>query len=89
MTKVRITRQEIDAYKREVLEQSVLVRLDEAAAILAIHPRTLQRRVEEGRIQTYNDNHTKKGMRFLASELRVYVSEMKIDTSAERESVNG
>jgi excisionase family DNA binding protein len=77
MTKVRITRQEIDAYKREVLETSVLVRLDEAAAILAVSTDTVRRRVEEGRLTPYNDNHTRKGIRFLASELQNYVREMR------------
>lgn len=77
MTKQRITRKEIDAYKREVLETSVLVRLEEAADILAVSPRTLRRRVEEGRIPSYNDNQTKKGIRFLASELQEYVREMR------------
>lgn len=85
--KERITRHEIDRYKREQLDQTVLVRLEEAAAILAISPRTLQRRVDEGRIQAYNDNRTRKGIRFLASELRTYVRKMKIDTSAELESL--
>jgi len=77
MIKERITRSEIDAYKREVLEQSVLVRLDEAAAILAVHPRTVLRRVETGAITPYNDNTTRKNVRFLASELQRYVKEMR------------
>ncbi len=77
MVKERITRQDIDAYKREILEQSVLVRLDEAAAILAVHPRTVQRRVEEGLITPYNDTANRKNLRFLASELRRYVREMR------------
>ena len=85
--KERITRKEIDAYKRSTLDRTVLIRLDEAAAILAISPRTLQRRVDEGRIQSYNDNRTKKGIRFLASELREYVQDMKIDTQSELESL--
>ncbi|NOQ52144.1 MAG: helix-turn-helix domain-containing protein [Desulfuromonadaceae bacterium] len=85
--KERITRPEISAYKREKLDQTVLVRLDEAAAILAVSTRTLQRRVDEGRITAYNDNKTKKGIRFLASELSEYVKKMKIDTSSELESL--
>ncbi len=77
MTKVRITRGEIEAYKREVLETSVLVRLDEAAAILAVSTSTVQRRVEEGKLTAYTDNSTRKGLRILASELQRYVREMK------------
>lgn len=75
--KVNITRAEITAYKREVLESSVLVRMSEAAEILAIDQRTLRRRVEEGRITPYNDNPTSKGLRFLASELQQYVQDMR------------
>lgn len=77
MVKERITRQEIDAYKREMLEQSVLVRLDEAAAILAVSRSTVVNRVNEGRLTPYNDNGNRKGLRFLASELKRYVREMR------------
>lgn len=77
MVNVRITRQEIDSYKREVLESSVLVRLDEAAAIMAVSRSTVVRRVEEGKLTPYNDNGNKKGLRFLASELQKYVREMR------------
>ena len=76
----RITRKEIDAYKREVLESSVLVRLDEASAILAVSSTTVMRRVDEGRLVPYNDNSTRKGVRFLASELQRYVREMRVET---------
>jgi predicted DNA-binding transcriptional regulator AlpA len=77
MVHERITRKEIEQYKREVLEQSVLIRLDEAAAIMAVSRSTVIRRVEEGKLIPYNDNHTRKGLRFLASELREYVRNMK------------
>jgi excisionase family DNA binding protein len=77
MVNVRITRQEIDSYKREVLEQSVLVRLDEAAAILAVSSSTVIRRVEEGILNPYNDTGERGRMRFLASELREYVRSMR------------
>lgn len=77
MVKERITRQEIDSYKRELLENSVLVGLNEAAAILAVNPRTLLRRADEGKITCYNDSRTSKGIRFLGSELQRYVREMK------------
>lgn len=77
MVNVRITRDEIDSYKREVLESSVLVRLDEAAAIMAVSRSTVVRRVEEGRLIPYNDNGNRKGLRFLASELQRYVREMR------------
>jgi predicted ArsR family transcriptional regulator len=73
----RITRQEIEMYKREVLEQSVLVTLDDAAAILAVSPRTVRRRVEEGLLATYSDTRDRENTRFLASELREYVRRMR------------
>lgn len=77
MIRERITRQDIEVYKREFLEQSVMVRLDEAAAILAVSKTTIVRRVEEGLLTPYNDNGNRKGLRFLASELRKYVNSMK------------
>lgn len=77
MVKERITRQDIDAYKREILDQSVLVSLDDAAAVLAVSPRTLKRRVEEGLISTYSDTPDRENTRFLASELRDYVRRMR------------
>lgn len=76
MIKERITRADVEAYKREILEQSVLVGLPEAAAILAVSPSTVRRRVEERRLVPYNDTDG-KGVRFLASELREYVREMR------------
>lgn len=77
MIKERITRVEIDAYKREILDQCVLVPLEEAATILAVSPRTLRRRVEEGLIPTYSDTPDRENTRFLASELREYVRRMR------------
>lgn len=77
MTKVKITRIEIEAYKREILEESVLIGEREAAAILSISTSTLRRRVEEGRIPVYSDNSTRRHLRFLAIELRNYVQEMR------------
>lgn len=73
----RITRREIEGYKREILEQSVLVTLDDAAAILAVSPRTVRRRVEEGLLSTYSDTSDRENTRFLASELRDYVRRMR------------
>jgi excisionase family DNA binding protein len=85
--KERITRREIDIYKQQILDKTVLVGSNEAAAILSIHPRTLKRRVDEGRIKAYNDNGTNRNLRFLASDLRDYVRGMRVDISAELESV--
>lgn len=79
--KVRISRDEIDAYKREILETTVLVRVEEAAVMLAVHPRTVRRLVEERRLAPYNDGQRRNGVRFLASELQRYVREMRVEMS--------
>lgn len=78
MTKVKITRIEIDAYKREILEQSVLVCLPEAARILGVSEATVRRRAEERVITPHVDPiGGSSGMRFLASELRDYVKTLR------------
>ena len=77
MANERITKQDIAAYKREILESTVLVRLDEAATILGVHPRTVQRRADEGLITPYVDKNNRQSLRFLASDLQRYVREMR------------
>lgn len=72
-----ITRVEIDAYKREVLERTVLVTLEDAAVMLAVSTRTIKRRVEEGMLPIYSDTADRSNIRFLASELREYVRRMR------------
>ena len=82
----RITRKDLDQYKQQILDQTVLVRLDEAAAILAVSPDTVRRRVDAGKLTPYNDDSGRsnsKGLRFLASELREYVTSMKAQHLAE------
>ena len=73
----RITRAEVDQYKREILEQSVLIDINAAAQILSVSTRTIRRRVEEGMIATYSDTKDRENTRFLASELRNYVKRMR------------
>jgi len=72
-----ITRAEVEAYKREILEQSVLIDIDTAAEILSVSTRTIRRRVDEGMIATYSDTPDRENTRFLASELRNYVKRMR------------
>lgn len=81
----RISRQEVMAYKREILEQSVLVAPAEAAMILACSERTVHRLVREGEMHGYGRSPGSRGLRLLASELREYVSSIKIDKDAWRE----
>lgn len=77
MVNVNITRTEIDAYKREILEQTVLISLDAAAAMLSVSTSTLRRRVREGLLPTYSDTADRENTRFLASELQNYVKRMR------------
>lgn len=74
---IDITRNEIESYKREIMEQSVLVDIDTAAAMLSVSTRTIRRRVEEGLLATYSDTPDRENTRFLASELRNYVHRMR------------
>lgn len=84
-----ITRQDVEQYKREVLEQTTLVTAATAAAMLACSERTVRRLVREGELHAYC-RHLKKsrlpqGMRLLASELRAYVREIKVQPDWWRE----
>lgn len=84
MTRERITRQDITAYKLEIMDQTVLVAAPEAASILSCSERTIFRMVREGDIHAYGQRGM-KGIRFLASELREYVASIKIDRDDWRE----
>ncbi|TLM66021.1 MAG: helix-turn-helix domain-containing protein [Deltaproteobacteria bacterium] len=78
-TRIRITRQEIDAYKREILEETVLVTIRDAAAVLQVSESTVRRRIDEGRIPVYGENGREShGLRILASELRAYVRSIRL-----------
>lgn len=77
--KERITRREIDAYKREILDQCVMVTTEDAAAMLAVAPRTIARYVEQGRLTAYNNNSSSKGVRILAADLLEYVRSIRVD----------
>ena len=79
----RITEQDVAVYKREILEQTVLVAPSEAARILSCAERTVRRLVQEGRIHAYN--LPGRPLRLLASELRDYVRSLKIDREKWRE----
>lgn len=75
----RITRSDVTTYKREILEQTVLVAPSEAAMILSCSERTVHRLVREGEVHGYGRNIGGRGLRLLASELREYVRSIKID----------
>jgi excisionase family DNA binding protein len=81
----RITRSDITTYKREILEQTVLVAPSEAAMILSCSERTVHRLVREGEVHGYGRNVGGRGLRLLASELREYVRSIRIDREVWRE----
>jgi len=85
MIKERITRQEIDSYKREILEQTVVITIQDAATILSCSTSTVRSLVREGRIIQHNRHGNSRrcsGTRILASELREYVRSIRIEKNS-------
>ena len=81
MIKERITRQDIEVYKREVLEQTVVVTIQDAAKILSCSTSTVRSLVREGYIGQYTRHEHGRpcaGTRILASELREYVRSIRV-----------
>lgn len=85
MQQERITRQDVENYKREILEASVLVAPAEAARILACSERTVHSLVRDGELHGYARKRGERGMRLLASELRDYVRSIRIEKESWRE----
>jgi hypothetical protein len=75
----RITKNDVEIYKREVLERSMLVAPPEAARILACSERTVYDLVRGGYLHGFNRNKGTRGLRILARELQDYVQSIKID----------
>ena len=82
--KERISRHDLLAYKREILDQTVLVAPPEAAMMLACSERKVYTLVKNGDIHAYG-KRGRSGLRLLASELREYVASIRIDKDAWRE----
>lgn len=80
----RITRRDVLDYKREILDQTVLVAAPEAATILSCSERKVYMLAREGKLNAYGSPGI-KGLRFLASELRDYVRGLKIEADRWRE----
>lgn len=76
--KERITYSEVEAYKREIMEKSVLVTPATAARILDRTERTVHNLIRDGKLHGYTENKRAKGLRLLASELRDYVESLKV-----------
>lgn len=81
----RITAEDIEAYKREILEQSVLVTGADAARVLACSTSKVYGLARGGKLRAYNERPGVKGLRFLAAELRDYVRSIEIDRDKWRE----
>jgi hypothetical protein len=78
----RITHSELEAFKRDVLEKSVLVAPAEAARILSCSERKVYDLVRGGDLHGYNKKRGTAGLRLLARELQDYVQSIKIDKNA-------
>ena len=80
MKNIKINQTDVNNYKKETLQGSVLVSVDVAANILAVHPSTVYRYIQEGRISSYNGSTSRsKGVRILANELKEYVRSIRVD----------
>lgn len=83
--KQRITTEDIEAYKREILDQSVLVTGADAARVLACSTSKVYGLARGGKLRAYNERSGVKGLRFLAAELRDYVQSIEVDWDQLRE----
>lgn len=81
----RITPEDVRAYKREVLERSLLIAPAEVSRILACSPRKVYDLVRSGRLTGYSENRKAKGLRILAAELLEYVDGLKVNADDWRE----
>jgi len=87
--KERITRAEVAAYKREILDKTVLVTPETAAEILSVSPRTVRRYLQEGILPAYHPRRSEtrhqrglpRGTRILASDLREFVRSIRLEGS--------
>jgi hypothetical protein len=78
ISKQYITRNDVDTFKREIMESTVLVRLEVAATIMDCSPRKVERLIKDGRLRCYNESMN-RGLRVMASELKQYVKSIQID----------
>ena len=80
-----IKRGDVERYKREILEESVLVTAEVAAEVLSVSERTVYSLVRDGNINAYMRSPKKRGLRILARDLRDYVRSIKVDRDVFRE----
>lgn len=85
----RISVADIDAYKREVLEQSVLLSPREVAKVIGKSPSTVYDLAAAGVLTPHgrigDDGRILKGVRFLASDVREYVRSLRLSPDTMRE----
>ena len=75
----QITRAEVAAYKREILEATVLVTVDVAAEILSVSTKTVHKIIEEGHLTPYDRRgRVTPGVRLRAAELPLYVKKIRV-----------
>ena len=79
MEREQITDRDVAEYKRELLENTVLVATKTAAEILACSERTVHRMISDGDLHRYSRVPGSRGVRVLARELREYVDSIKVD----------
>jgi len=70
---------DVEAYKREILDESVLVTPNVAAEILSCSERTVYNLVRDGHLHGYSRSRGSRGLRIMARELRDYVNSIRID----------
>jgi len=82
MKDIKITQTDVSRSKERFFKECTLVPVEVAAEVLAVHPSTIYRYIQEGRISSYNGSRRRsKGVRILANELKEYVRSIKIDRS--------
>ena len=74
-----ITRGDIEKYKREMLDHSVLVSTANAARILDCSQRKIRDLVRSGKFPGYSENIRTSGLRILAADLTAYVRSIRVD----------
>ncbi len=79
MREERITMRDVEQYKREVLDRTVLVTPAVAAEILSVSERTVYNLVRDGRINGYARTRGTRGLRIMARELKEYVESIRVD----------
>lgn len=55
-----------------------LLRLDQVAQIIQVHPRTVRRYIDEGKLKGHNPNPGRKGLRVTVESLREYLRKYEL-----------